>query len=242
MWEDIRKILKRLLPLVLSICMLFTIGTQSAAAATMNECSAAVPALEYQSVTDKIAVAQEETTVQIGTETAHYYWGENSFVVQDSSGYYYVEINEDFTQFFVNGKAYDITRRSNDTGIAIPNDVTYPTEWSTIYDEVLSFNVGGLAIGIAGGIIGGTIATYFSSKLLNIAIGAVTGALSSTFIDGFFPMDYELSVDYLKMIRMLGPIEMEHFDAVGVYGGPPDDIYETEFYYGIDNYVKEYPE
>ena len=57
MWEDIRKILKRLLPLVLAICMLFTIGMQSAAAATMNESSAAVPALEYQSVADKIAVA-----------------------------------------------------------------------------------------------------------------------------------------------------------------------------------------
>lgn len=57
MWEDIRKILKRLLPLVLASCMLFTIGMQSAAAATMNESSAAVPALEYQSVADKIAVA-----------------------------------------------------------------------------------------------------------------------------------------------------------------------------------------
>ena len=61
------KISKRLMPLLLSICMMFIIGTQSAAAVVMNEKmkenGAVVPALEYQSVADKIAIAQEKSTV-----------------------------------------------------------------------------------------------------------------------------------------------------------------------------------
>ena len=205
----IMKISKRLMPLLLSICMMFIIGTQSAAAVVMNEKmkenGAVVPALEYQSVADKIAIAQEKSTVRIGAETVHYYWSENSFVAQDSNGYYYVEINEDFTQFNVNGKAYDITRISNNTGVPIPNDVSYPTEWSTIYDETFTF---------------------------------VTAVL----IDGLFPTDYVLTVKFYKEIRMLGPIEMEHFDKISIYGGPSSSPYKTTFYFGSETYVKEYPE
>ena len=200
------------MPLLLSICMMFIIGTQSAAAVVMNEKmkenGAVVPALEYQSVADKIAIAQEKSTVRIGAETVHYYWSENSFVAQDSNGYYYVEINEDFTQFNVNGKAYDITRISNNTGVPIPNDVSYPTEWSTIY----------------------------------IAIGAVAESVTAVLIDGLFPTDYVLTVKFYKEIRMLGPIEMEHFDKISIYGGPSSSPYKTTFYFGSETYVKEYPE
>ena len=240
------KISKRLMPLLLSICMMFIIGTQSAAAVVMNEKmkenGAVVPALEYQSVADKIAIAQEKSTVRIGAETVHYYWSENSFVAQDSNGYYYVEINEDFTQFNVNGKAYDITRISNNTGVPIPNDVSYPTEWSTIYDETFTFDVGELPPSIIAGLVSSVLTGLTKNPYISIAIGAIAESVTAVLIDGLFPTDYVLTVKFYKEIRMLGPIEMEHFDKISIYGGPSSSPYKTTFYFGSEPYVKEYPE
>lgn len=220
-------IVKRVWALLLVIAMMLAIGAQPVMAAENHSVTPA----NYKSVAAKIAAAQEETVISQPDGDIHYYWGEDFFVVHDNSGYYLVEINEDFTHFYVNGKRYDIS--TNEAAVDIAS-VTFPTAWITIADTNNSFDVGGLPCSVVGGLVGGVVGGAVGS--------AVAGAVAGMFLGGIFPIDYKITVLFLKKSRIAEPgvpTIMEYYERVAVYGGPSSNLYQTELYYNTRTYIRE---
>lgn len=192
----------------------------------------AVSSVEYETVAAEIAAAQTETTVTQGAETIHYYWGDNSFVVHDDSGYYFVEINENFTQFLVNGKSFEIF--SNTRGIS------YLVDWYPLHDFEKTFDVGGLPHSVVGGLIGSAVGSLFSGGTA-VVVGAVAGAMAGMFLSGMFPVDYKLTVSFQQMFHILDPnipVVAEFYEEIHVYGGPSNDLYESELYSDVRTYTE----
>lgn len=242
---------KRLISLIMSFMMLFTITSQPVLAANIQKKSevtlSLVTAAKYQDVEDKIAVAHETTVVPQETGNIYYYWGNNSFVVKDSNGYYFVEYNDTFTQFSVNGKIFnasgklfEVSREGNEESTLA---ITYPTSWSTMYDTNNSFDVGGLPHSVVGGLIGAAVGTLAPSGGISTIVGTVVGALAGMFLGGVFPIDYKITVKLYKRYRILEPsmpTVIEYYERTAVYGGPSDNLYESELYYNTDTYTREY--
>ena len=240
------KVSKRIWGMLLAVTMLFSTGMQPALAANMNESASEnrfiVFPMEYQSVAAKIAAAHEETVVQQEEGNIHYYWGINGFVVQDNSGYYFVEINEEATQFTVNGKAFEITKCETATNIGA---ITYSDTWGTMFDINQTFDVGGMPLSVVGGLIGSALGSAVPSGGVSTIVGAVLGTLAGTYLNGVFPIDYKLTVIFLKQVRLLvagNPSVLEYNEEFGVYSGPVNDLYETELYYNTKTYTDEYYE
>ena len=237
---------KRFISMMMSLLMLFTIVFQPALAADIKEIDSIVAAVKYQSVADKIAVAHETTIVPQKTGNIYYYWGDNSFVVKDNSGYYFVEYNEDFTQFSVNGKTFDISGKLFDVTVEGTERstlaVTYPTAWTTMYDTNNSFDVGGLPHSVVGGLIGAAVGTLTPAGGVSTIVGTVVGALGGMFLGGVFPIDYKITVMLYKRFRILEPAMptiVEYYERTAVYGGPSNDLYEDELYYDTRTYTQE---
>lgn len=232
--------LKKFLSMMLSVIMLLTAVVQPVLAIDGNKQSdAVVEAVGYQSVANKIAVAEEITMVPTEKGNMYYYWGNNSFVVKDNNGYYAVEINEDFTQFVVNGKTFSIAINENKPSVLAG---TYATDWVTMYDTNNTFDVGGMPHSVVGGLIGSAIGSFIPSVGLSTIIGGVLGTLAGTFLGGVFPVDYKITVMLYKRFRyiqMAQPTVIEYYERVAVYGGPANNI-NTTLYYNTDTYTQEY--
>lgn len=235
---------KRFFSIMLSVLIIFTMVVQPAVATSIYENPeeevSIVEAVGYQSVATEIAAAQEITVVPQETGNIYYYWGINSFVVKDNSGYYFVEFNKDFTQFEVNGKSFDITKNENRSSALA---TTFPTAWSTMFDTNNSFDVGGLPHSVVGGIIGGAIGSLIPGPKLSIAVGTVIGSLAGMFTGGVFPIDYKITVMFYKKVRVLEPgtpTIMEFYERIAIYGGPSNNLRDTELYYDARTYTEEY--
>ena len=228
---------KKALSVILTLAILFSMTIPSVAAVDVKaeESKLAVSPIDFQAVESKIATAQSETVIHNEFGNVHYYWGENSFVVQDSSGYYLVEIDEDFNQFYVNGKAFDITR-------AKANEVTYPSDWVVLYDTETTFDVGNLPHSVVGGLLGSAIGGLFSGGTAAV-VGAVSGALIGAFAGGVFPADYNLTVVFYMRYRVLEPgppVILEYYESLGVYCGPTRNLYEMTLFYDNNTYERSY--
>ena len=235
--------MKKFLAMVLSTAILFTMAAEPALAtnihASQEKAVSLVQPVEYQNVVKQIMEAQEETIISQGTGDIHYYWNDNSFVVKDSNGYYFVEINDAFTQFTVNGKEFAITRTINSTN---NYGITFPTAWSTLYDTSNTFDVGGLPFSVLGGLIGSAVGALFTREVVGAIVGSVVGALAGMFLNGVFPVDYKITVELLKKYRVFEPGRptiFEYYEEIGVYGGPSNNLYQDELYYNASTYKEE---
>lgn len=241
------KQLKKFLSLILSIAILFAVGMQPVLASNVYketvETEASVQPVGYRQVAMKMAVAESETVVKQNTGDIHYYWGENYFVVQDENGYYFVEIDDGFSYFIVNGKTFSIEESKSAASIAAKAVTSNSKNWSTAYDINTTFDVGGLPHSVVGGLIGGAIGTLVPGPVLSTVIGAVLGTLIGTFLTGVFPVDYKLTVQYLKRLRTLElalPTVIEFYERTAIYGGPNRNLYETTLHYSTRTYTEQY--
>lgn len=242
---------KRYISMIMSFIVLFTIVTQPVSAANLQkrpeEAVSTVKAIQYQDVSDKIAAAHKTTVVHRATGDIYYYWGTNSFVVEDNNGYYFVEFNDALSQFSVNGKLFNISGVLIDSSRGVGREntlaITYPTPWTTVYDISNSFDVGGLPHSVVGGLIGAAVGTLVPSGGISTIVGTVVGALAGMFLSGVFPMDYKITVMLYKKVRTLEPgipTVMQFYERTAVYGGPSNNLYETRLYYNTDTYTREY--
>ena len=226
--------LKKIASLMLSAVMLFSLAAPSASAIVPDENIEAKPSVDpvtYQAVASEIIKAKNETVVQQAGENYHYYWDENSFIVKDSSGYYFVEINEDFTKFFVNGKAFEITTRNANNS----NGITYPTSWVTSIDAERTFDVGGIPASVAGGMLASAITSGLAvftgglSAWVKVIVENFVSAVAGVVIDGLLPIDFLVTVHYLMKYRIIEPALptiIEYYSSVTIYSGTSKDLYK----------------
>ena len=200
-----------------------------------------VKPVTYQDVAEEILMSHETTEIHQETGDYYYFWGDNSFVVKDSTGYYFVQYSEDFTQFSVNGKtfnrAFNAVLNENE---ATPFEATYPSDWYIVYNTNNTFDVGGLPHSVVGGLIGSAVGSLIPSGGLSTMVGAVVGALGGMFLSGVFPVDYKITVMALKQFRILsvGPAEIEYYEREVVYGGPAAQLQSTTLYFDSRSYIE----
>ena len=234
---------RKTVSVLLSVVMIIVLASQPILA-TNAENSAnsatAVSAIDYQSIADKITEAKESFSVPSGDSFFDYYWGSNYFVVHDESGYYYVEHNDDFTLFYVNGIEFNFKLAVyNNHATSFRDD--YPTQWFTIYNTTDTYNVGGLPSSVIGGIIGAAIGSLVPGLLLSAIVSIVVGSLASTLIDGKLPLDYKITVRFFKQYRIITlgpPLTIEYYERIGVYGGPSTNLYQSTLYYNTRTYTE----
>lgn len=235
---------KRFTSLFLALAMVLGLSGQAFAAEVQKADENAVSIVKpvtYQDVAEEILMSHETTEIHQETGDYYYFWGDNSFVVKDSTGYYFVQYSEDFTQFSVNGKtfnrAFNAVLNENE---ATPFEATYPSKWYIGYDETYVFDVGGLPHSVVAGLISGKLASYVSGPIVSALVGAVVGAVGGMFLSGVFPVDYKITVMTLKQFRILsvGPTEIEFYEREVVYGGPAAQPQSTTLYFDSRSYIE----
>lgn len=174
---------KKLLSISLLFVMLFTIGTQSAMAATSSE-----------------GIAESNSSVKY-----HRVAVQHKTVVPQAGG------------------------------------MTYPTPWVTLYDMHDVYDLGGQPLSITSSIITSALLGKYAGPT-GMVVGAVVGSLGGMFLNGKLPIDYNITVDFLKQTRILEaglPTIFEYYERLGIYGGPANNLYQTELFYDTRTYTRD---
>lgn len=164
----------------------------------------------YDVVKQYVEQANSQETVQIGSEWATYYYGDNFVVVNDKNGYALITVNEHTGEIRLNNTHIDVVETYGN------NIMPFAAEayWSLFSDKTYNFSVGGLTATVAAGII--------SAACPTIGVGILVGVLSDYFLQGIIPTGATASVHEVKYFHiidtMLGTMEWKIDDTLYANG------------------------
>ena len=116
-------------------------------------------------------------------------------------------------------------------------------DWAVVDEDEKTYDVGGMPVSIVASLIVGSTVIKTTGSVKAAIASAVASAVVAVILGAEFPLDYKITVTYLKEIRIVDPgplpVVVEYHENVGVYGGPSDDLYETTFHEYDDTWTEE---